>query len=300
MARSRKPRFRVEGFDGDWKDWDKLPGYTDHKVQRSFVTKKEALSFAKEWGNAHPPSAGGSVFGAKRTSAPSETGRRPFLLVSDMNSGHTIERWESEDGRWVAQFDRPRNPDRTTSRRHSNPTTRVWVDKGYFLQPMVVDGPGGPYYLSLEYQLFDADGAPTTGSYRGQGALSEGTLVLGDPYTQSWLEEYKVARDPTTESWHYYQGFRQAIEDKREAQQDGKPHKVYYANSARWWEGYRDGWREKRQNTKKSKRKKPADNPASDSKIKYRMARAVNPFNRRSAADVRLDNLARRLARGES
>jgi hypothetical protein len=144
---------------------------------------------------------------------------------------------------------------------------RVWVDKGYLIQGRDVEGPGGPYFLILAYQVFDLDGAPSSGSYRGEGNITSANhLILGDPHRQTTLTEYTVARQPTSESWNHYSGFKQAIEDRREHKEDAKkPH--YYAMTRQWWEGYRDGWREKRENTKRSKRKKNPKSTGSRKKI---------------------------------
>ena len=93
-------------------------------------------------------------------------------------------------------------------------------------------------------------------SYRGPGTVhSDGRIVLGDPYTTTNLSEVRYLHQPTSESWDYYQGFKAALGDRRESV-EGKPSKSasrggagaqHYAQPARWWEGYRDGWREKRE-----------------------------------------------------
>lgn len=145
---------------------------------------------------------------------------------------------------------------------------RVWVDKGYLIQGMEVEGPGGPYSLILAYQVFDLDGAPSSGSYRGEGNITSANhLIIGDPYKQTTLTEYTVARQPTSESWNYYRGFRRAIEDRREYKEDVPHKKGPLAEGRRFWEGYRDGWREKRENTKRSKRKKNPRSTGSRKKI---------------------------------
>jgi len=134
--------------------------------------------------------------------------------------------------------------------------SRIWIDKGYYLQPRELERGGHSYVLSLEYQVFELDGSPAQGSYRGPGTTSGKRLIIGDAANpEALLTEYVVATQPTSESNDYYQGFLSALDDRRQAV-SGKLTKAegskgYYARSSRWWEGYNDAWREKRENAKK-------------------------------------------------
>lgn len=139
--------------------------------------------------------------------------------------------------------------------------SRVWIENGYLIQPNELeDTRGNTYVLSLEYEVYELNGERATGNYRGPGTVnSNGHIVLGDPYTHTTLSEVKYLSQPTSESWDYYLGFKAALADRREAV-EGKPTKAasrsgtaHYANSIRWWEGYRDGWREKREHAQRGK-----------------------------------------------
>ena len=132
---------------------------------------------------------------------------------------------------------------------------RIWIDKGYLIQGNTLDHGGREYHASLAYQVFDADtGAPATGSYRGDAFFDGRRIVIGDPMRQANLHEYVVEPQATSESWDYYLGFKSALGDGREAIEGKYPKKMraddprrgYGVNSTRWWDGYRDAWREKR------------------------------------------------------
>lgn len=120
MARKKTPnyRYRVQGYDGDWKDWDKLPQYTDHAIQRQFTKKAEAMKAAKEWMAKHPPPE------RFRTNQRGDT-ITPYIHIWNMSRGYTEEKWFPEGGQWVDQdtwlkMRRGENPKKASPKRKSN------------------------------------------------------------------------------------------------------------------------------------------------------------------------------------
>ena len=116
MAAKKTPnyRYRVEGYDGDWKDWDKLPSSTDHAIQRKFTKKADAMKAAKEWMAKHPPSK------KFHTNRHGDT-ITPYIHIWNMSRGHTETKWIPEGGQWVDQdtwlkMRRENNPKKKGSR----------------------------------------------------------------------------------------------------------------------------------------------------------------------------------------
>jgi hypothetical protein len=137
---------------------------------------------------------------------------------------------------------------------------RIWIEKGYLLQPSATDDEG--QLPVLEFQVFNEDGSPATGSYRGEAFFDGRRIVIGDPQRGATLTEYIVERQATSESWNYYRGFKQALEDRRQMVEGKFPKKLkpehakYATATTRWWEGYNAGWFEKRKAAKEAKSKK--------------------------------------------
>lgn len=123
---------------------------------------------------------------------------------------------------------------------------RVVVDSGKLVEFRSISDPhsilGGDYDAFLEYQVYHLDGTPSTGSYRGQGSITNGRLILGDPYTHVTLTEYVVDREPTKDSRDRFEGFLQGLDDKRKHL---KVTKKTQGKSELWWDGYRDAWQQK-------------------------------------------------------
>ena len=133
---------------------------------------------------------------------------------------------------------------------------RIWLDKGYLIEAREIeDARGNTYVMPLEFQVFDETGAPSTRTYRGEGTVHDGRIILGDPYRDTQLIEGKIDRQATSESWERYQGFKAALEDRTQ-ESSSKP-KKHYAHTADWWQGYQTGWTERREAQKK---KKPTPN----------------------------------------
>src|SRR5262249_51398336 len=88
--------------------------------------------------------------------------------------------------------------------------SRVVVDRGRLVQFRTIPDPhsfmGPDYDTWLEYQAYELDGTPAKGSYRGEGAVVDGMLILGDPYTKATLTEYRVDREPTPDSNDRFEG----------------------------------------------------------------------------------------------
>jgi len=127
---------------------------------------------------------------------------------------------------------------------------RVFLDKGYLVQTSTLeDSAGNEYEVSLEFQVFAEDGSPSSRSYRGEGLVDGTRILLGDPYRDTHLLEGKVERQATSESWHYYQGFKAALSDRQQAipWKLAKKNASYAGNPTRWWDGYAQGWQEKRE-----------------------------------------------------
>jgi hypothetical protein len=133
-------------------------------------------------------------------------------------------------------------------------SSRIWIDKGYLIVPRVLERGGHEYHLGLEHQVFDETGEPSKLSYRGAGVAQDGRVIIGDPHSTTTLVEGTYARQPTSESEQYYRGFLQGLDDRRQASPD-KPSAKAYGNTSRWWDGYNDAWREKREN--KAKKQTP-------------------------------------------
>jgi hypothetical protein len=132
---------------------------------------------------------------------------------------------------------------------------RVWVEKGFLIQPQSFEHDGREYTIPLEFRVFNEDGTPSTGSYRGEGSIRGTRLLLGDPYRSADLAEYVVETTATQESWDYYQGFKTAVSDrfaKRFAKGMFAP--GLFDESSRWMDGYVQGRREKKAAKKSSNR----------------------------------------------
>lgn len=139
---------------------------------------------------------------------------------------------------------------RRLSRNKSGGVGRVWIERGFLLQPLDVEHKGRTYHLVLEYQVFTEDGLPIESSYRGPGTVTHDMrVILGDHFKQANLTELKVDRRPTTESNDYVNGFKVGLTDRRQVASWALPKKgvaKYVTQSQRWWDGYATAWHEKK------------------------------------------------------
>lgn len=128
--------------------------------------------------------------------------------------------------------------------------SRIWVDKGYLIQTSIVSHGDRDFEVPLETQVFELDGAPAEGSYRGEGFIDGRKLVLGDASKpHSFLAEYLLDLHPTRESLQFLSGFKRGLADRRQVAAHALPKKGagdYVASSSRWWDGYATAWEEKR------------------------------------------------------
>jgi hypothetical protein len=91
-GRAKKGKYRIEGYDGDFRTRDMLAKYSDgHRIYGLFsMTEPEVLAEASRWMGAHPP--------------PQDTyGKRPYVMISDMGRGgpYTIAVFEAKGRAWV-------------------------------------------------------------------------------------------------------------------------------------------------------------------------------------------------------
>jgi|SRR5688572_10036843 hypothetical protein len=131
--------------------------------------------------------------------------------------------------------------------RHRTATSRVWVEKGKLIQtkdavimanvPMMYDG--ASVEVEAEWQLYDENGRPATGSYRGNGqVVSRGAtqyVILGDPYRDATLTEYRVDQDMTAES---EKRVGDVVAGVKAAIGDFKPGRRVKAKGQDWLRGY--------------------------------------------------------------
>jgi hypothetical protein len=97
----------------------------------------------------------------------------------------------------------------------------------------------------FDYQLFHADGTPTTRDYHGRGVIvqrgEDSFVVLGNPVTDCHLPEYRIAAEPTQNSVDYVEGYRHALRQKRA--------KAGATWSERFMDGWRQGWQDRGNDT---------------------------------------------------
>ncbi len=118
---------------------------------------------------------------------------------------------------------------------------RVWIDKGFLIQTATVERDGVLYDLPIVFQVFEEDGTPAKGSYRGEGTLRGQTLILGDARRpEALLSEVLVAAKATKESLDFLDGFERGLADRRRI-----PGTRTSRRSVEWWHGYREAWLEK-------------------------------------------------------
>lgn len=91
-GRAKKGKYRIEGYDGDYRTRDMLAQYSDGHRIHSLVkmTEAEVLAEASRWMETHPP--------------PQDTyGKRPYVMISDMGRGgpYTIAVFEAKGRAWV-------------------------------------------------------------------------------------------------------------------------------------------------------------------------------------------------------
>lgn len=128
-----------------------------------------------------------------------------------------------------------------------------FVRDGYLVVEQTLTGPRDHlFYVPLEYQLFHEDGRPVdwSGLREIRGTRTGNIIVVGNPNTDTNLEEFHIASDATSESKDFARGFQAALADRtwhKEGQ--GKKH---YANSRHWWDGYNEGHRAKRSTAQES------------------------------------------------
>ena len=131
-----------------------------------------------------------------------------------------------------------------------------FVRDGYLIVEQTLTGPRDRlFYVPLEYQLFHEDGSPVdwSGLREIRGTRTGNIIVVGDPHTDTNLDEFHIANDATSESKDFARGFQAALAD-RTWHKEGSG-KKYYANSRHWWDGYNEGHRAKRSTMQENKMK---------------------------------------------
>lgn len=113
----RIPRYRVSGNDNHWKDWNKLPGYTDHVVLAKFQKKPEAMKFAKEWMAKHPPMQG----------VHAHSDGEAYVEVYNDSRGMSEQSWRGVDGKWL---DPDQYVEYVVARRDKNPPRQKMFEPG--------------------------------------------------------------------------------------------------------------------------------------------------------------------------
>jgi hypothetical protein len=129
-----------------------------------------------------------------------------------------------------------------------------FVRDGYLIVEQTLSGPRDRvFHVPLEYQLFHEDGSPVdwSGLREIRGTRTGNIIVVGDPHTDTNLDEFHIANDATSESKDFARGFQAALVD-RIWHKEGSG-KKYYANSQHWWSGYDEGHRAKRSTAQESR-----------------------------------------------
>jgi hypothetical protein len=129
----------------------------------------------------------------------------------------------------------------------------IFIEKGWLIQDTeitiegdpVVDKSGEPYGTFLAFQVYDENGDPVTGNYKGPGSVNGTQVILGDPYRTTNLIEYKCDRQATSESWDHYQGYREALTTPRQLSAKQYAKKIYGQTRA-WEDGYQQGYAERK------------------------------------------------------
>lgn len=105
----------------------------------------------------------------------------------------------------------------------------VFIEKGFYIQGVNAASIAGYYDFDaahfLAFQLYEDDGSPSKGSYKGPGYIEENRdlgvkyVVLGDPHRSTQLPAYKLSDTPEAESEKnlndFVEGFKAAMEKKR-------------------------------------------------------------------------------------
>jgi hypothetical protein len=99
----------------------------------------------------------------------------------------------------------------------------------------------------LDYQVYLDNGEKASFDYQGHGVCNtrnngEQFLVLGNPWRDVNLYEYRIDSCPTQESRERLLGYNHALQQKRQR----GPSK--YEWSENFWDGWRQGWSDKRKN----------------------------------------------------
>jgi hypothetical protein len=127
-------------------------------------------------------------------------------------------------------------------------TQRIVIEKGKLINFVSVsrilgffdECPDDEYWL--EFQVYELNGSPAKGSYRGPGVLikeqGRSTLLLGDPARQANLAEYRVDEQPTADSERRLDEFAAGF---RAGATEGKRRKTNA--SEEWRDGYERGLR---------------------------------------------------------
>lgn len=105
MAKTTKGRYRIEGYDGDYKTRDLIVSHSEgHRIMRRVSKKQEALEVARKWMQEHPPQTRWQ-----------RDRYLPYVLVTDEKTADRLASWSAKrDTGWVQAYDyisRGKNPD---------------------------------------------------------------------------------------------------------------------------------------------------------------------------------------------
>lgn len=86
---ARKPNWRVNGYDGDYRTRDLLPYASGgHRLGTMAMNEKAAMVIAEVWMKENPPLA-------PKPSVGDYNARAPYCMVEKVGSGFTSARWSS-------------------------------------------------------------------------------------------------------------------------------------------------------------------------------------------------------------
>jgi hypothetical protein len=120
---------------------------------------------------------------------------------------------------------------------------RVWVHGGLFIDTVDLGTSSYAAPYPQPFQLFTEDGKLATGEYRGRGVVIERDgarwLLIGDPYSTTRLEQYRIAAEPLLDEHDrrtredYRAGFAAGADGARKRPRPGATYD--------WREGWKDG-----------------------------------------------------------